>query len=72
MTNMDPTVQIWTDKTWVRSHLLRDGIHNESLDLETIQIDRATTPAIGIMVLSSSIQPGIGDLGAATNSYTMP
>jgi hypothetical protein len=69
---MEPTVQIRTDKTWVRSHPLWDGIHDESLDLEAIQIDGATTPAIGVMVLSCSSQPGISDLGVATNSCTTP
>ena len=38
-TNTEPTIQIRSDKTWVRSHPLRDGIHDESLDLEAIQTD---------------------------------
>ena len=42
-TSTKPTVQIRTDKTWVRSHPLRDGIHDESLDLEAIQTVTKTT-----------------------------
>jgi len=72
MTDMEPAVQIRSDKTKVRLHPLQDGIHNESLDLEAIQIGEAMTPMIGTMTLSSTSQPGIDDLGAATNSYTKP
>jgi hypothetical protein len=32
-----PTDQIWPDKTHVRFYPLRDGIHDEGLDLEAIQ-----------------------------------
>jgi hypothetical protein len=56
----------------VRLYPQRDGIHDESLDLEAIQIGEATTTTIRIMALSSSSQPGISELGAATNSCTTP
>ena len=40
-TGTEPTVQLWTDKTWVRSHPLWDGIHDENIDLEAIQISKS-------------------------------
>ena len=70
-TGTEPTIQIQFDKMKVRLHPLQDGIHDERLDLKAIQIDGATTPTIRIMALSSSGQPGIDELGAATNSCTM-
>ena len=63
-TGTTTTDQIWLNETRVRSYPLWDGIHDESLDLEAIQISEATTPTIGIVALSSSSQSGIDDHGA--------
>jgi len=38
-TGMKPTVRIRTDKTRLRSHLIRDGIHDKGLNLETSLAD---------------------------------
>ena len=44
MTGKEPIIQIRSDKTKVRLHPLWDGIHDESLDLEAIQIDGSHDP----------------------------
>ena len=50
-TSTEPTIQIQFDKMKVRLHPLYDGIDDESLYLEAIQIGGATTPTSGIMAL---------------------
>ena len=48
-----PTVRIRTDRTRVRSHPLRDGIHDKGLDLETfLTYGEPRPPTIGVVVLS--------------------
>jgi type II restriction/modification system DNA methylase subunit YeeA len=44
MTSTEPTVQIRSDNRKVRSHPLRDGIHDEGLDLEAIQTNESHNP----------------------------
>jgi hypothetical protein len=41
---MKPVVRIQTDKTHVRSHPLRDEIHDEGLNLEAFLADGAPRP----------------------------
>ena len=54
----EPTIQIRSDKTWVRSHPLRDGIHDKSLDLEAIQTGGNHSPDDWDRAPRSSSQQG--------------
>ena len=73
MTGMMTTSQILPDETRVRSYPLRDGIHDEGLDLEAMQAsgnhdpnDRDRAPP------APQENKAINDPRTATNSCTMP
>ena len=73
MTGTMTTSQIRPDKTHVRSHPLRVGIHDGGLDLKATRTDESHDPNSqdhGLQLLKDD--QAIDDLKAATNSCTTP
>jgi hypothetical protein len=64
-TGMKPIIRIQTERTRVRSHPLRDGIHDQALDLETY-------PAGGVPTLSPMKRLENDDSGQLPTMGTTP